>query len=153
MAKLTYNATKVSQLDHVLAEASKAIPHAPKKGWISEIRSCLLINTVQLAKLLGVGPSVVSRLESSEVSQTITLRSLNKAASALGCEVRYILVPKAPLGERLWKQAKKTLSKENKLVAHTMRLEQQETKKSDELEDDIRAAILLHEKGGKIWDE
>lgn len=153
MSKIEYNSTRINQLDRILKNAGSDIPAMPKKGWISEIRTSLLMTSKQLAKRLGVSQSVVSRLESSEANQTITLNSLNKAASALGCEVKYILVPKTSLNEQLWNQAKKVFAKEDLATRHTMKLEAQEVKENFGLEEDINTAFLLHKKGGKIWNE
>lgn len=66
----------------------------PRQGWIHEIRKALMMTTTQLAERLGVHQTTISRLERSEAESRITLGKLEKAANALDCELRYIIVPK-----------------------------------------------------------
>ncbi|MBV8446883.1 MAG: mobile mystery protein A, partial [Hyphomicrobiales bacterium] len=69
----------------------------PPRGWIRAIRDALGMTTVQLARRLGVSQPRITELEKSELSGSISLRSLRRAAEALGCQVVYVLVPNKPL--------------------------------------------------------
>ena len=153
MAKLEFKTSRLKQLDQTLISAAQHIPKVPRKGWLHEIRSNLMLTTEMLAKRVGIDQSVASRFEKSEVNKTITLSSLSKMANALGCEVQYILVPKVPLSDQVWQQAKKKLESEDRNLKHTMSLEQQESNSTSRLNDDIRIAFLIHERGSKIWDD
>ncbi len=153
MSKFEFNISKLSQLSEILTDSGSHIPAMPKKGWLHEIRTTLMMKSAFLAKRLGVDPSVVSRFEKSEINQTITLKSLNKIADALGCDVRYVLIPRVPLNEKLLKQAEKKLSQEDKRLRHNMSLEQQESKRKNCLNDSTRVAFLIQERGNKIWDD
>jgi DNA-binding Xre family transcriptional regulator len=75
-------------------ELSRLIPPRPRDGWIAEIRSLLLMTSSQLARRVGVSQSVISNLQKSEREKTITLKSLEKVANALECELVYVLIPK-----------------------------------------------------------
>jgi predicted DNA-binding mobile mystery protein A len=82
-----------------------SIPQRPRNGWIDAIRGALGMTKTQLAKRMGIARPNLNRLEANEVSGAITIASLQKAANALGCELRYVLVPKQPLQEMVNKQA------------------------------------------------
>jgi predicted DNA-binding mobile mystery protein A len=76
---------------------------------------------------LGVTTSTVIRLESSEADDTISLATLRRAAEALGCELRYALVPKAALADTLESRAMSLARQQMAAVSHTMALEAQST--------------------------
>ena len=153
MSKFELIISKLGQLSDRLVNSGTHIQATPKKGWIHEIRTSLMMKSAFLAKNLGVDPSVVSRLEKSEINQTITLKSLNKIADALGCDVKYILIPRIPLNEKLLKQAEKKLSQEDKRLRHNMSLEQQESKRTNSVNESTRVAFLIQERGRRIWDD
>ena len=99
----------------------------PSQGWIKTIRTTLGMTSQQLAKRMGIRQQSVTKLEQREISGTITLNSLRKAADALNCHVVYALVPHTgSLKNTIQDQA---LKKATTLVApvdHTMMLEAQQ---------------------------
>lgn len=119
---------KQRQLDATLDRWRDAeLPARPPSGWIKAIREALGMPAAYLAKRLGVVPSSVTRLETSEADDTISLGSLRRAAEALGCELQYAMVPKQSLSQTLEKQAEKVARERMQSVAHTMALEEQAT--------------------------
>ena len=52
------------------------------------------MNRSQVAKQLGVTRQSYTTLEQAEADRSITLKSLDRAAEAMDCEVIYFLVPK-----------------------------------------------------------
>ena len=112
-----------------------------------------MMSSRSLSKILNVDPSVITRYEESEVNETISIATLNKIANALNCEVKYCLIPKTSLQEILWDQAKKVLKNEDNKLNHTMSLENQKVTENLSIKEDLRIAMLLHEKAGKIWNE
>jgi hypothetical protein len=46
-----------------------------------------------VAKKLAISPQGVKGLEKSEEDETISIKSLKKAAKALNCQLHYVLVP------------------------------------------------------------
>ena len=78
-----------------------------------------------LAKRLGVVPSTVLRLESSEADDTITLGSLRRAAEALDCELQYALVPRQGIAKIIEAQAGKVAHERMAALSHSMALEAQ----------------------------
>ena len=91
------------QLEHALSNVW--VPERPRNGWIDAIRGALGMTKTQLAKRMGIARPGLNRLEANEMNGSITIASLQSAADALGCELRYALVPKAPLTEMVNKQA------------------------------------------------
>jgi predicted DNA-binding mobile mystery protein A len=55
------------------------------------------MTTAQLAKRLGVSQPRAIAIQKAEISGSITLDSLERAAQALDCRLVYTLVPKKPL--------------------------------------------------------
>ena len=78
-----------------------------------------------LARRLGISHAGVRKLESSEANETITLASLRKLAEVLDCELRYALVPRTTLAQRLHDQAEKVARERLQPIAHSMALEDQ----------------------------
>ncbi len=107
------------QLDDILAAVH--LPSRPRIGWIASVRQALGMSKTQLAKRVGITRPSLDELESNELKETITLTSMSKIADALGCEVRYVLVPRKPLehmiAERAMKKASTKLGRVNQSQA------------------------------------
>ncbi len=80
-----------------------------------------------LARVMDVEQSTIKRYEESEASGAISLKTLQKVADALGCELKYALVPKIPLDRMIAERAIQVAEERMKSVAHTMALEDQST--------------------------
>jgi predicted DNA-binding mobile mystery protein A len=126
--KTNFTELKLRQLDASLDRWRSAdLPPRPPTGWIKAIREGLGMAATHLASRLGVTTSTVTRLESSEADDTITLATLRRAAEALGCEVQYALVPKQSLAATLQSRATTLARRQMAAVSHTMALEAQAT--------------------------
>src|SRR5271168_4983218 len=95
----------------------------PPKGWLRAIRDALGMTTAQYGKRLGVSQPRIVELEQSEVSGSVTLNTLQRAAEALGCRLFYVLVPEKPLAETVRERAEFVANRQSSAVEHTMRLE------------------------------
>ena len=80
----------------------------PARGWIRAIRDGLGMTASQLGKRMGVSQPTITQMEHNEVSGSITLATLERAAHALGCRLTYSFVPEEPLETRVTEQAKKS---------------------------------------------
>jgi len=69
-------------------------------SWIKKARNALGIKGFQLAELMQVSPARVSVLEKDELRGAVTLKMMQKAASAMGCRFEYRIVPDASLDNR-----------------------------------------------------
>src|SRR5690348_6564297 len=99
----------------------------PPRGWVRAIHDALGMTGVQLAARMKVRPQTVEALEKSEASGSIQLSTLRRAADALDCTLVYALVPKNSLEEAVKQRARKIAIRDLGRVAHTMKLEAQET--------------------------
>jgi predicted DNA-binding mobile mystery protein A len=123
----------------------------PPKGWIRAIRDALGMTGVQLANRLRVRPQTVDALEKSEASGSIQLGTLRRAAAALDCTLVYALVPNSSLEGAVTARTRRIALRDLERVAHTMKLEAQETGdagREERIEDYIRS---LEDR--RLWDE
>ncbi len=97
----------------------------PPKGWVRAIRDALGMTTAQLARRIGVSQPRVVELEQAEVSGSITLRSLQRAAEALDCRLVYALIPQKPLEGRMRERAEAVAAQHSGAVEQSMLLEDQ----------------------------
>lgn len=126
--------------------------HAPPKGWVRAIRDALGMTGVQLARRLAVRPQSVETLEQSEQSGSIQLKTLRRAAEALDCTLVYALVPNDSLEGAIRGRARKIAMRELGRVAHTMRLEAQETADGN-TDERIEAYIRDNVKERDLWND
>lgn len=151
--KPAFSHLKRRQLDAVLNRwRGSKMPPRPATGWIKAIREGLGMAGSHLAARLGVTPSTVTRLENSEVEDTVSLGTLRRAADALGCELHYALVPKQSLSELVDHQAMTVARQEMARIVHTMVLEGQATS-PEEIEIQTRALAdeLLQGSRRALW--
>lgn len=119
---------KLRQLDATLSRWRAAdLPSRPPSGWLKVIREALGMTATYQAKMLGVTTSTVTRLETSEADDTISLNTLRRAAEALGCELHYALVPKKTLADTLEARATALARQQMAAISHSMVLEAQAT--------------------------
>ncbi|HLZ06646.1 MAG TPA: mobile mystery protein A [Bradyrhizobium sp.] len=125
---------------------------APPKGWVRAIRDALGMSGVQYARRLRVRPPSVAALEASEENGTIQLKTLRRAAEALDCTLVYALVPNDSLEGAVRVRARKIALRDLGRVAHTMKLEAQETP-DGATDERLEAYIRDRVKERDLWDE
>jgi predicted DNA-binding mobile mystery protein A len=125
---------------------------APPKGWVRAIRDALGMSGVQFARRLGVQPPSVAALEVSEESGSIQLKTLRRAAEALDCTLVYALVPNDSLEGVVQARARRIALRDLGRVAHTMKLEAQETP-DGATDERIEAYIRDNVKERDLWDK
>jgi predicted DNA-binding mobile mystery protein A len=126
--KTNFPKLRLRQLDAALTRWRSAdLPPCPPSGWIRAIREGLGMTATFLAGRLEVATSTVTRLEQSEADETISLATLRRAADALGCELRYALVPRQSLEATLEARATTLALEQMTAINHTMALEAQAT--------------------------
>lgn len=126
----------------------------PARGWIRAIREALGMTTGQLARRLGVHQPRVIELERGEATGNITVKSLERAAEALGCRLVYTFVPKEPLADTIRKRASVIAHQQLASVEHTMRLEAQGVN-DEALRQESHQQIVekLLRRPARLWDE
>jgi len=147
--------TASSQLDKRFSELGPlARAGRPSRGWIRAIREALGMTTGQMAKRLGVQQPRVVELERGEANGNITVKSLERAAEALGCRFVYVLVPEKPLADTIRQKAALVAERQFASVEQTMRLEAQEvTDKKQRAEAYESLVERLLRNPARLWDE
>jgi predicted DNA-binding mobile mystery protein A len=153
--KSNFSELKLRQLDAALNRWRSAdLPPRPASGWLKAIREGLGMTATHLAERLGVTLSTVTRLETSEADDTISLSTLRRAAEALGCELQYALVPKQSLADTLETRATEIARSRMAAISHTMALEAQATSRETvEAQTRELAESLLKGSRRALWRE
>jgi len=126
----------------------------PAQGWIRAIRETLGMTTRQLAHRLGMQQPSLIDLEKSEAAGNIAVKSLERAAEALGCRLVYALIPIKPLTETIEERALQLARAKLAAVEQTMRLEDQEVRgKLAQKEAERRLVAELLRRPARLWDE
>ena len=106
-------------------EALQSVAAAPHTGWVRAIRDALGMSAADLAARMNVVESTVLRLETGERHGRVQLDSLRRAASALDCDLVYVLLPRNQLDTQVNQQALRRAKQGLGRVQHTMALEDQ----------------------------
>jgi predicted DNA-binding mobile mystery protein A len=126
----------------------------PPKGWLRAVRDALGMTTAQFGRRLGVSQPRIIELEKSEVSGSVTLNTLQRAAEALGCRLVYTLIPEKPLAETVRERAELIAERQLKAVEQTMRLENQSVKNATAAKYLRRQFVEeLLRRPARLWDE
>jgi len=88
-------------LDGRVSVLRNALPSSqrPARGWLRAIRDAIGVSQSQLAKKLNITRQSYADLESAEERNTITLRSLERAAEATGCQLAYFILPRESVAQ------------------------------------------------------
>ena len=126
----------------------------PRGGWLRAIRTSLGMTSTQLAKRLGIAQPNVLALETRETKGKITLEMLERAAQAMGCELRYVVVPRVRLETMVDEQAEKVARSMLHKTSHMMRLEAQSVEAPEmQAHVDELKAELKNSRISKIWEK
>ena len=126
----------------------------PPKGWVKAVREALGMTASQLGRRIGVATPRVYEIEKSELSGSITLSSLERAANALDCQLVYAFVPRQPLQELVEQRALLEAKKRVRAASHTMALENQALDEAVLREQvDALTKELLSGRASAIWEE
>ena len=118
---------RLEQLDRQLEQLQSIRQiNVPKSGWIKTLRRALGMTTKQLAQRIGVSQPTVIDQEKSEIAESIRLKTLRRAADALGCDLQYFLIPRKPLVKVIQERAESSAESQLEVLSHTMLLEDQE---------------------------
>jgi len=122
-------------------------------GWLKGIRTALGMTAKQLGRRIGVSQNAISEAEAAEVEGRITLKTLQRIADGLGCDVAYALVPRGPLDAMVHNRANQTAQRIVGEVTHGMALEAQSTDDvSREAEVSAVRERLIAQGSSQIWD-
>ncbi len=66
----------------------------PTPGLLRAVRLALGVPVAEMLKETGGSPSVLFRLEHSEIRGTISVKVLDRVAQSMGCQLVYAIVPR-----------------------------------------------------------
>lgn len=147
--------TPYEQLDRRFKNLNPLIREArPSRGWVRAIRQALGMTTAQLAKRMGVPQPRIVEMERGEAEGKITVRSLERAAEALGCRLVYVLVPSQPLTKTIEERAAQVANRQLEAVEQTMRLEAQGVDdKATRKDAHLRLVKELLRRPARLWND
>jgi predicted DNA-binding mobile mystery protein A len=134
--KSQFRQLRLSQLDRGVTEA-RNLPPRPSGGWLASVREALGLSLAEVGRRLRLPRQNVQKFERTEATDRVTLGTLRRVASALGCDLIYVLVPKsgsfAELAER---PAREGAARDVQRVIQTMALEDQKPENATQLIED-----------------
>ena len=80
-------------------KTARSATRRPVRGWLRAVREGTGATQVRLAAKLGMTRQSYAQLETAEARGAISLKSLQRAAEAMECEVVYFMVPRAAVAE------------------------------------------------------
>ena len=92
-------------LDERLARDDDRVGPPPPGGWVRAIREALGMSQFELGQRMGVSQPRVAQIERAEANGSVELATIGRTASALGCSLRYVLVPDESLEQMVRRQA------------------------------------------------
>lgn len=144
---------QLHQMEALLGSWKSAqLSSRPKHGWVRAIRETLGMSAAAFARRLGISNAGVSKLETAEANDAITIATLRKLAHALDCELQYALVPRTSLSQQLQEQAQAVAKARLHPIAHSMALEDQAVNETaNKLLIDIAVKELLEGSRRELW--
>jgi predicted DNA-binding mobile mystery protein A len=142
------------QLDRQLSDLRSVLNLTrPLYGWLKTIRNALGMTSRQFAQRMGVAQARASAIESGEIEDSLTLKTIKEASAALNCRFVYFLIPEKSLEEIVNEQAVKFVKSSTESVAHSMTLENQGIAPEDANDFiKIKAEEIMQKNSAKIWD-
>lgn len=125
----------------------------PPEGWVRSVRKAIGMSMRQLAERIGITQQSTFKLEENEQDNSITLKTLKRAAEAMDCKLVYAIVPNQGKLEDIVKiQAYKKARAIVTPVNQTMLLEAQEVGNLKEKITET-ANELVNELNSKFWNK
>ena len=97
----------------------------PPEGWICTVRKALCMSAAQLSRRLGKSRALVSNREKAELSGSVTLKTMESMAEAMGCKFVYAILPEDNIDSILEIRARNKAQSLVKESSKHMALEQQ----------------------------
>lgn len=126
----------------------------PPEGWVRTVRTALGMTGPQLAKRLGVSKSRVSRIEKDEITGSVTLRTMQSTAEAMGCKFVYAIVPEKDVESVVHDKVFHKAVQDVFEVYKHMAFEDQKISK-EKLRDEVRRVVKQIEQRdiSSVWDK
>ncbi len=81
----------------------------PIEGWLRTVRKALNLSGAHLSRRVGVTRAWIAKAEKSELTGSVTIKTMHNLANAMNCRFVYAIVPAAEnsIEELIYIQAKK----------------------------------------------
>lgn len=141
-----------SLTDRANAFESARSVQPPTNGWLQAVRTALGMPLRVAGARLHVSRVAIKSLEDRETTGAVTLKSMAKAADALGCDFVYAVLPRAASFDALLKQqAHSRAEAVVHSVGQSMALEQQATGKLEQRIQEVAAELSANPR--RLWSE
>lgn len=101
----TIRSAERRRLDERLARYEDRVGPPPARGWVRTIRQALGMSQYDLGQRMGVSQPRIAQIERAEADGSVELATIRRIAAAMGCSLRYVLVPEQPLEQMVHRQA------------------------------------------------
>jgi len=149
-------ATVLAQYQQKLDQSARQVAELeiPAEGWIRTVRKALGMSGAQLAKRMGGSRAQVSHFEKREVAGNVTIRTLERAAEALGCKFVYAIVPEATAADIISKRARERAQQIVSRANQHMALEAQSLSREQiDSETAILHQELMRDMPADLWND
>jgi predicted DNA-binding mobile mystery protein A len=145
--------SQYQQIVDSAAEAARGIS-MPKEGWVRTARKALGMTGAQLARRMGISKAQVLQTEKGEAAGSATIKTMEKAAAALGCRFVYAIVPETATADIINKRAREKAKNIVEKTNEHMALESQ-TLSSEQLlfETDRLQDEFVRTMPGDLWND
>jgi predicted DNA-binding mobile mystery protein A len=79
----------------------------PPEGWLRTARKALNMSGAQLARRLAVSRAQISKTEKNETTGSVTLKTMQQMAEAMGYRFVYAIIPEKSVEEMIARHARK----------------------------------------------
>jgi predicted DNA-binding mobile mystery protein A len=126
----------------------------PPEGWLRTVRKALDMSGAQLARRMNVTRARVANIEKEERTGSLTIRTMEGAAAALGCRFVYAIVPETTVNDIIAAQARKKALAIVSTASRHMALESQTLPDSKIAQEVERiTADLIRQMPSDFWEE
>ena len=148
--------TVLAQYQQKLDQSARQVAELgiPAEGWIRTVRKALGMSGAQLAKRMGSSRAQVSHFEKREVAGNVTIKTLERAAAALGCRFVYAIVPQATAADLISKRARERAEQIVSRANQHMALEAQSLSQEQiDSETAILQQELMRDMPADLWND
>ncbi|MDR4482416.1 MAG: mobile mystery protein A [Nitrospirales bacterium] len=127
---------------------------SPPEGWLCTVRKALGMSAAQLARRLGVTRAQVSKTEKGELNGSVTLKTLQNMAEAMGCRLTYAIIPETKIEDILAARAQQKASRRVEEAHKHMALEDQ-TLSQEQITFEVERLQkdILQNSPADLWDD
>lgn len=126
----------------------------PPEGWLCTARKALQMSGAQLARRLGVSRAQVSKTEKNELSGSVTIKTMQNMAEAMGCRFVYTIVPEKTVDDLIKARARsKAVAIVERTNAHMALEAQSLSKQQMQFEIERLMRELIDRQPADFWDD